>query len=142
MSEMQTPWNIPCLMLTLSDILGVTFWYTVKLDPRKRVISEKHEKIWGYLCHWWISCAGVQVRLRTHITPWQSVKIQKMFVLVGGFLLHPNTMCLYFHHSQTFQQLIDRKCWSWRWSWEKIFDLQWHGQVVTIFQWQLFNIAG
>ena len=43
-------------------------------------------------------------------------------------LLHPNTMCWYFSHSQTFRQLIIIKICALK-CLEKIFDFQFHGLV-------------
>ena len=48
---------------------------------------------WGYRRHWWNFRVGVQVGIWTHITPWKSVKIQKVPSLVSGLFLHPNIMC-------------------------------------------------
>ena len=77
---------------------------------------------------------GVQLGLWTRKTLWKSVKIQRMSTLVCGFfcIIMPCAN-IYFSHSQTFRQLVNTKIRSWRWRWEKIFDLQIHSRSFTIF---------
>ena len=85
------------------------------------------DNFWGeplmkFLC-------GVQVGPRTRITLWKSRKCIPWFV----DSLHPSTMCYDFFYFQSFRQLINIKICVWRWSWEKIFDFQFHSQILTIF---------
>ena len=63
----------------------------------KQIINDKHwntawvmlafidKRFWSWRRHWWNFRARVQVGHWTCITPWESVKIRKMFSLVCGF---------------------------------------------------------
>ena len=69
------------------------------------------------------------------LDPYNSMKTREKpeNVLPGlWILLHPSTMCSYFSHSQTFRHLTNIKMCAWRWSWEKIFDFKFHGQILII----------
>ena len=65
------------------------------------------------------------------LDPNNSMKIRENLENVRPVLripLNPNTMWYDFSHSQIIWELMNIKICTWRWSWEKVFDLQ-----LTIF---------